>query len=322
MKINLNHLLKSNSFYILLPLLFVLISCNYNPRANMNKETLTRGKIKISVDESFRLLLDTELYTFHAIYRNAHITPQYKPTIDVLNDLLDDSVQTVISTINLTKDEVDFLRQKQIVAHTTVIAYDALALITNRNNPDSFLLSTDVKKIMTGVVTNWNQIQKKNNSGNIKVIFDNLKSGNILYFVDKYNLDSILPKNFFAAQSNEEVISYVEKNQGAIGILSVNWISDKHDTVSQKFLSEIRVMAVSPEFDPENGTFTRPYQAYIADKSYPYIREVYMICRETFYGLGTGFTSFVAGEKGQRIILKSKLVPATMPVRIVQIKNQ
>jgi phosphate transport system substrate-binding protein len=46
-----------------------------------------------------------------------------------------------------------------------------------------------------------------------------------------------------------------------------------------------------------------------------------MICREPYSGLGTGFVSFVAGDQGQRIILKSGLVPATMPVRLIQVKK-
>lgn len=299
-----------------------IITCNTDPNAGLKRETPTRGTIKISIDKSLQMLLDTELYTFQAIYKNAHITPQYKPTLDVINDFLNDSVRTIVTTIKLTQEDEDYLRSQQLVARTTKIAYDALALIINKNNPDSLLLSTDVKNIITGSTSDWNQISPKNKSGNIKVIFDNVNSGNIIYFQEKYKMDSILPKNFLAAETNEEVISYVEKNQGAIGILSVNWISDKHDTISQKFLSQIRVAAITPEFDPESENYTKPYQAYIADKTYPFVREVYMITRETFAGLGSGFVQFVAGEKGQRIILKSRLVPATMPVRLVQIKSE
>jgi phosphate transport system substrate-binding protein len=50
-------------------------------------------------------------------------------------------------------------------------------------------------------------------------------------------------------------------------------------------------------------------------------RTVYIISREARAGLGSGFTAFVAGDKGQRIILKSGLVPATAPIRIVEINN-
>ncbi len=295
-------------------------SCTGGTGPKVPDETPTQGNIRISIDESFRLLFDAQLYTFHAFYPNAHITASYKPEIEVVNDFLLDSVRTIVSTYKLTKEEEESLLAKQIVARTTKIAYDALALILNPDNPDTLLRSTDVANIFKGKVTTWNTINPKNKSGRINIVFDNIKSGNVRYFKEKYHLPDTLPANFMSAQSNEEVINYVKTHPGALGILSSNWISDKQDTVSEKFLKVIKVAGITPEYDPEGTRYFKPYQAYIADKSYPYVREVYMICRETFTGLGMGFIQFVAGEKGQRIVLKSKLVPATMPIRIVSLK--
>lgn len=298
----------------------LFFSCSGGKSTGQIDENPTRGNIKISIDESFKLLFDTQIYTFQHFYPDAHITALYKPEIEVVNDFLNDSVRTVVSTYKLSKEEEDALLAKQIVVLTTKIAYDALALIISPDNADSLLQSTDIEKIFKGEITSWNQINTKNTSGQISIIFDNIKSGNVRYFKEKYNLPDSLPSNFMSARTNEEVISYVKSHRGALGILSSNWISDKQDTVSEKFLSEIRVVAITPEYDPEGPRYFKPYQAYIADKSYPYVRDVYMLCRETFLGLGRGFTQFVAGEKGQRIILKSKLVPATMPVRILNFK--
>ncbi len=70
-----------------------------------------------------------------------------------------------------------------------------------------------------------------------------------------------------------------------------------------------------------DGYYYRPAQGSIYDKSYPFVREVYMISRETITGLGSGFIQWATAEQGQRIVLKSGLVPATMPIRLVQIKN-
>ena len=56
-------------------------------------------------------------------------------------------------------------------------------------------------------------------------------------------------------------------------------------------------------------------------KSHILVREVYLTSRETFTGLGSGFIQWATAEQGQRIVLKSGLVPATMPIRLVQIKN-
>ena len=68
--------------------------------------------------------------------------------------------------------------------------------------------------------------------------------------------------------------------------------------------------------------YLKPYKAYIAMKKYPLSRQVYMISRETRSGLGSGFITYVASDKGQRIVLKSGLVPATAPIRLVEIKRE
>ena len=79
-------------------------------------------------------------------------------------------------------------------------------------------------------------------------------------------------------------------------------------------------MAISQQYI-NDGSYYRPQQGFIYDKSYPFVREVYIISRETFAGLGSGFKNWICGEQGQRIVLKSGLVPATMPIRLVQIRH-
>ena len=102
----------------------------------------------------------------------------------------------------------------------------------------------------------------------------------------------------------------------------MNWISDKNDTVTMHFLKRVKVAGISTagNNDP-NTTFYKPYQAYIAEGFYPFTREVYCINRQSYAGLGYGFTSFIAGPQGQLIIVHTGLVPATMPVRLVEIKH-
>jgi len=129
-----------------------------------------------------------------------------------------------------------------------------------------------------------------------------------------------LPENFFAVNSNAEVINFVSRNPDAIGVVSVNWISDKDDSLSMSFIKKVNVVAVSQQF-VNDGSYYRPYQGSIYDKSYPFVREIYLISRETFAGLGSGFINWACAEQGQRIVLKSGLVPATMPIRLVQIKH-
>jgi phosphate transport system substrate-binding protein len=301
-----------------LTLVILLVSSCHNPMGVQPlDETPTRGNIKISVDESFQLLIDTQLYTFESLYINAHITPYYKPEVDVLADFMNDSVRTIVLTRDLTKEEKDYLLTQKFVARTTKVAHDALALIVNPANHDTIISDNQFADIFRGKITSWKQINPASQDKPVNVVFDNNKSGNVRYFREKFSLTGNFPSNCFAVNTNEEVINYVKNNTGALGIISVNWISDTQDSISEKFLKSVRVVEVGTN----SLNYCKPYQGYIAEESYPFCRDVYMISRETFSGLGTGFASFVAGDQGQRIILKSGLVPATMPIRLIQIKK-
>lgn len=294
-------------------------SCQSGIRTATN-ETPTRGNIKIAVDESFQPIIDTEVYTFTSLYKNATITPEYKPEYDVINDFMNDSVKVMVTSKNLTENQIQYLRDTLVVARTTRFAYDALALISNRENPDTLIRYEIIRDIFKGKITSWRQINPKSKLDDIRIIFDNNKSGSIRYFREVFEIDGPLGSNFFAVNNNPEVIDFVSRNRDALGIISANWISDKDDSLSMSFIKKVNVLAISQQF-VNDGSYYRPYQGSIYDKSYPFVREVYLISRETFSGLGSGFIQWATGEQGQRIVLKSGLVPATMPIRLVQIKN-
>jgi len=308
-----------NSLIILFALLTGM-SCNQTPDNTYN-ETPTRGNIKIAVDESFKMLMDSELFMFLAEYKYAQITPLYLSETDVMDTFMIDSVRTMVTAKKLSKNQEEFLKNKNIVVRTTTIATDAVAFIINRNNSDSLLQVNTVKQIFTGNISDWSQINKSNKNGKIEVVFDSEKSANARYFSEKLNLTAF-PKNIYTAGTNDSVLAYVEKNVNAVGIISVNWISENTDSISNNFLKRIRVVGVTSELDPEGQLYYKPYAGYIADGSYPFTREIYLISRETFDGLGSGFIRYVAGQKGQRIVLKAGLVPSTMPVRLIQMKTE
>ncbi|MCJ7449070.1 MAG: substrate-binding domain-containing protein [Bacteroidales bacterium] len=314
----LSNIYNSGIRYLFLGLMFSFVSCKSGQTGL--QETPTRGNIKITADESFRPLVDAEVYTFTSLYTNAKVKPQYKPEFDVINDFMNDSVQVIVTSKNLTEDQIQYLRDTNIVARTITFAHDALALVINKENKDTLLKYESVKDIFLGKVESWKELDPKSKFGKIKVIFDNTKSGNIRYFKELFEIENDLPDNFYAVTSNPEVVEFVSRNPDALGIVSVNWISDMDDSTSRSFIRKIIKVAVSRPFI-NDGYYYRPDQGFIYDKSYPFVREIYMITRETFTGLGSGFIQWATSEPGQRIVLKIGLVPATMPIRLVQIKN-
>jgi phosphate transport system substrate-binding protein len=299
----------------------VIVALSCNKPVDQLQETPTRGNIKISVDESFKLFIDSEIFMFTASYKYANIKAQYKPEYDVINDFMNDSVKVIVTAKKLTNEQTEYLKSLTLNPKTYAVAIDAVALIVNVKNPDTLIPVNKFKQILAGNMNKWEQVNPRNKTGKIEVVFDNSKSANARYFKEKLNLQNF-PDYCYTANTNDSVISYVEKHKNAIGIISVNWISDNNDSVSNNFLKRIKVVGLTSEFDPEGTDYYRPYPAYIKDESYPFRREVYMITRETFTGLGSGFIWYVSGEKGQRIVLKSGLVPSTMPSRVVKMKSK
>jgi phosphate transport system substrate-binding protein len=314
------NILRSGISLLNLGILFLAISCKLN-RPKEIPDTPTSGNIKISVDESFQPIIDTEVYTFTSLYQRATINPEYKPEYDVVNDFMNDSVKLMVTSRKLSDNQIQYLRDKLIIGRTITFAYDALALITNKENHDTLITYKDVKDIFTGEVMKWKDIDPKSKPDKINVIFDSNKSGNIRYFKELFEIKDTLGSNFYAVNSNAEVIDFVSRNREAMGIISVNWISDKDDPASTSFLRKVNVLAISQEFI-NDGSYYRPYQGSIANRSYPFVREVYLISRETYKGLGSGFIQWATSQQGQTIVLKSGLVPATMPIRLVQIRKQ
>ena len=303
---------------IVMLMLVLVIQCGSNKPGEMT-ETPTRGNIRIAADASFQPIVDAEIYTFTAVYKYAHITPSYMPETDLISAFLKDSVKVVVTSWEPSAQQKEVLLNMQTIVRTTTVAYDAIALVLNKENKDSLFTYQNVNDIFTGKMTDWKEINATSKLGKMVAVFDDEKSTNIRYFKEKFNLPGQLPSNFYSVKSNEQVIDYVAKNKSAIGMVSVNWICDR-DSVSLSFTDKIKIAAVSDQFlNP--GSYFMPVQGSIYDKSYPFTRKIHMVSRESFKGLGTGFISWVSGEKGQRIVLKSGLVPATMPIRIIQFKK-
>lgn len=299
----------------------VFVACDSRGPGGENADTPTAGNIKISVDQNFYQILDSQVDTFEKLYKYAHVNPSYKPEAEVIQDLLQDSARLVVVSRELTPEEKRVFENIKITPRVTKIAIDAIALIVHPDNPDANLTLEQARNIFTGQTKSWKEISPGSPLSDIRVVFDNRNSSTVRYVMDSLTAGRPFPANAFAAESNDALVDYVAQDPNAIGVIGVNWISDRDDTTAVNFLKRIKVVGLSTTPQPTSSDdYLQPHQAYTAQRTYPLLRNVYIISREARAGLGTGFASFVAGDKGQRIILKSGLVPATMPVRVIGVR--
>ena len=295
------------------------MSCKQKTQYN---DTPTSGAIVIAVDETFKPIAEAEIDVFQNIYNNTSIKSSYDNEKIVFDKLLKDSVRMIICSRKLYKQERDVFEQKKFFPKEIKIATDAIALIVNPSNKDTIISVDNLKEILNGNITNWKQINPTSKLGKITLVFDNQNSSTVHYLIDSISKGDALSDNLTAVKVNTEVINFVSNNPNAIGIIGTSFVSDKDDSTSLSFLNTIKVMAVSKEHIANYDNSFKPYQAYIATKQYPLARDIYIILTEPRTGLASGFTSFITSDRGQRIILKSGILPATRPVRIINVNNE
>jgi len=304
-------------------LLFVVLvasGCRFF-KGDPYRNTPTTGITSICADETFRPVIEAEIDVFKGIYGYTELDAKYVPERESFRQLLNGDVQLIVASRPLTVEETAFMNQKKIFPRQSKIATDAIALVVSPSSIDTLITVDQIRAILTGKLTQWNQINPASSAGKIKVVFDNEKSGIVKYLVDSICAGKLVTSNVFALEYNRDVIEYTSTHPGVLGFIGASWISNPDDSLHLSFHRKIRVVSVSNDSRPDADNSYKPYQAYLVDKIYPLTRDIYIINAEPRNGLATGFSSFVASDKGQRIILKSGILPAIAPTRVINIRK-
>jgi phosphate transport system substrate-binding protein len=302
--------------YCILLIPFIGISCN--SVHEQKSDSPTSGSISLYADESFLPIVKAEVRAFENLYHQAEIKVQYQPEDVAVMDFLNNKAETIFLSRELTKEEKDFLKNKKISIRTNKIATDAIALIVNSEHSDSLITTSQLEQIFNGTIRTWNQLASDLPKKEIDIIVDKSNSGNLSYLKNKLNLDT-KTLNVYAAGSNKEVMEQVKKNKHSIGIIGVNWISDDDDPALHTKLEQLKVLALAEGAEKDPSKFYQPIQDNLIDGKYPLKRPLYLIIKTSKTGLAAGFASFLLSDQGQRIVLKSGLLPAVMPGREIEI---
>jgi len=285
------------------------------------RNTPTTGISAICVDETFRPIIEAEIDVFKGIYGYTELDAKYVPESESFRQLLNGDVQLIVASRPLTNSETAILNQKQIYPRQNKVAIDAIALIVSPESIDTLITFDEIRDILIGKLGQWKMINPSSTNGKIKVVFDNEKSGIVKYLVDSICSGKLVTSNVFALEYNRDVIEYTSTHPGVLGFIGASWISNTDDPLHLSFHKKIRVVSVSDHSNADKDNSYKPYQAYLIDKLYPLTRDIYIINAEPRNGLVTGFSSFVASDKGQRIILKSGILPAVAPARVINIRK-
>ncbi len=305
--------MKRTTFYNLVGFILLTSFCSCSGEkkpVNGRTDTPTSGTIEFVSDESFSPIIEELRKQFEFKFPKAHLQPRYTNEIEGLQMIKDLKTCLFITSRGLLPSEIAYLKTKRQLPQVFPIGYDGLALIVNRANQDTCITVADVKRVLSGQAKDWADVVPGSKRGNIEVVFDNQSSATLHYVVDSIlGGKPINSANIVAAKTSKEVINYVDRTPNAIGVIGSNWLNDHRDSTNTTFKKNINVMSVSVKDKATPMNSWKPYQAYMLDGRYPFVRTLYAIVVDPQKGLPNSFANYIAGPTGQLIIFKSGLLP-------------
>ena len=302
------------SVSIFLVILLSLAACSSQGGVDRR---MYEGDIEFLCDESFFNVLDQHVFVFTRSNPGAYISVAPVSEADAVKALLDDSVRLIAISRELTAAEKEAIVQNRLESRSTHVAVDAVAFVVNKQNPDSVFTVDDIRRVMTGEATQWDQLFSGASPDRIQVIFDNRHSGTVRYVIDSICAPAKLAPGVSAVENSLEVIREVSRRPNAIGVIGAAWIEER-DSAGIDVRELVAPVRIKKTADAQPFG---PFQAYIASGDYPFFRSIYMIKSETYNGLCTGFTIFVAGQRGQKIFEKTNISPARIEERVINVSD-
>lgn len=283
----------------------LVVTCGQKEERTGN-DTILKGELTLLVDETVLPIVQDEVDVFESRY-DAKITLEPKSEAELIQILAKDSARVAVLARNLTAEEKAVFASRKINPRVTKFAVDGVALIVNDHVADTLVTVDDLLNVLRGKPSKLKGL-----------VFDNPNSSTARYLDSLAGVAEFSKQNVYSFKTNEETVRYVAQNDGMVGVVGLNWVYNPPAAI-QPEMRKIRLLSVKTV---GGNSFVSPSQNDIAEGRYPLARDLFVVNCQGYSGLGMGFASFVAGETGQRIILKSGLVPARMPSRKLHIRSQ
>ena len=294
--------MRGSDLYVFLAVIMMFfVSCGTNNQPADARDTPVKGTIRISVDESFKPVIEEQLRVHHASFPNTHILVTYQSEAACFRDLQSDSTRMIIVAKGLNEKEAEYFESKlSFKPQYGELAFDAVAVIVNREAKDSVFTMAQLKDILSGKNPVTAVMDGKNATSTVRFLQDSVLRG------------GPFGTNVVAADNSEKVIEIVSNNPLVVGFVGLSWVGDSYDPKQQANLKKIRLSLVECVNCIEKDVFAKPSQATITYGQYPLARPLYYILKENAAGLGTGFMNFLSLERGQLIFRRAFLAPAKM----------
>lgn len=275
--------------------------------AEENKESTTKGQITVSAAEAVFPYLNDCAIKYQSEYNQAYVDVVSRTSREALVDLSDGKCRVAVLSREPNDLEKEALNaDPKRVLRVMVAAHDAIAVIVHGDNPVEQLTLPQLKDIFTGKVTNWRELGGQDRP--IRPLVRDRNSGTYDLFQTQVLGNEKYGATAYPCSTLADLAAIVQSDQSTIGLTGVLMLKGG-------YLKAIKIA------EKADAPYYLPSQESIFRERYPLRRPVVMCYfrdpDRNSADLVAGFVSFVTSAFGQQLAVKQGIVPATMPVRVV-----
>ena len=246
------------------------------------EDTTISDKITVSGSTSVGPLMEKEAEKFKEETEGINVEINQLGSSAGIKDAITGTVQIGMSSRDLKEQE----KAEGLIE--VEIAYDGIAIITNKSNKIKSLTMTQVKDIYTGKITNWKDVGGKD--GAIVVVSREDGSGTRDAFQEIVGYTSEeLVKDDQIGDGSGNIKTTVSGNEHAIGFISFEYIDDSINAVK---IDDIE-----------------PTASNVKNDSYKVSRPFLLVYKEdNLKENGNKLINFILSEEGQKIVEENGLI--------------
>lgn len=210
-----------------------------------------------------------------------------------LSSLIDGTTDIAMSSRKMKMGEKIKLSDAGKSSKETIIAMDALAVVTNPANKVTQLTREQLEGIFTGKIKNWKEVGGDDLT--IVVYSRESSSGTYEFFKEHVMSNKNYASSVLSMPATGSIIQSISQTKGAIGYVGYAYV-------------EKEVKAIKVSFD-KGKTFVGPSMATAKDKTYPILRPLYYYFLNSSEKAVKPFVDFCLSAEGQKIVEEVGYIP-------------
>jgi len=277
---------------IILVATLILAGCTSAPNGNAGNETKT---IVIKGSDTEVNMVQALAEQFRNTHPNVNISVSGGGSGSGIAALINGEIDIANSSREISQEELDQAKAKNIEIGTFIDARDGITVIVNPNNPIEKLTLDQLGRIYRGEITNWKEVGGKDSP--ITLYGRQSNSGTFTFFRD-VAVKGDYAQGMRSMNGNSDIINAVAQDETAIGYVGVGYYKQAEDRVKEVLLST----------DGENYYSSTDLQV-IDNKLYPLARPLYQYVRLPLTQAVRDFLAFEISEEGQAIVEENGFYP-------------